>query len=148
MATDASPAASSAVDLGADLAARYQVDLSLLHVARDMQLPSEVSGMSELKELAAPRREAFQLVGQRIIIDARRRAEERGVAAVHTAVAEGDPATQIINHAVARDVDLIVMGTRGLGQVKSMLLGSVSQKVINSTEISCLVVKETHPRSR
>jgi len=141
VATDASPAAHNAVDLGADLAAKYGATLSLLYVARDMQLPEEVSGMVELKELAGPRREVLRLVGQRIIGTARVRAEKKGVERIDTAVAEGDPAEQIINHAHARSVDLIVMGTRGLGQMKSMLLGSVSRKVINSTDISCLVVK-------
>ena len=141
VATDASPAANRALDLGADLAAKYGVTLSILYVARDMQLPAEVSGMAELKQLAGPRREVFLLVGQRIISDARKRAQSMGVERIDTAVAEGDPAGQIINHAEARGVNLIVMGTRGLGQMKSMLLGSVSRKVINSTDISCLVVK-------
>lgn len=141
VATDASPAANNAVDLGANLAAKYRIALSLLYVARDMQLPAEMSGMAELKKIAAPRREVFQLVGRRIVGDARLRAESKGVERIDTAVAEGDPADQIIKHAQARGVNLIVMGTRGLSQMKSMLLGSVSRKVINSTDISCLVVK-------
>lgn len=141
VATDASPAANNAVELGADLASRYGVDLNILYVARDMQLPAEVKGLEELAKVSSPRREALQLVGQRIVDDAKKRATVRGAPRVHTAVAEGDPATQIIHHAEARGADLIIMGTRGLGQVKSMLLGSVSQKVINSCGISCLVVK-------
>jgi nucleotide-binding universal stress UspA family protein len=38
-------------------------------------------------------------------------------------------------------VDLVVLGTRGLGQVKGMLMGSVSRKVTNLAETSCLIIR-------
>lgn len=142
VATDASPAAGNAVDLGADLAARYDAALNLLYVARDMQLPAELRSMVEVEKILGPRKEVLELVAQRILSQAEKRAELKGAKRIHTAVAEGDPATQIINHGQARGVDLIIMGTRGLGQVKSMLVGSVSRKVMNSTNINCLVVRE------
>ena len=44
-------------------------------------------------------------------------------------VVRGDPATAILEVAEDEDVDLIVMGRRGLGRLKGALVGSVSEKV-------------------
>ncbi len=53
----------------------------------------------------------------------------------------GSPAESIIQVVDTRDCDLIVMGTRGLGILQSMLLGSQSQKVISHALCPVLVVK-------
>lgn len=53
----------------------------------------------------------------------------------------GDPASEIIEYAKEKRVNLIVMGNRGMGIVSRTLLGSVSNKVINNSPISVLVVK-------
>jgi nucleotide-binding universal stress UspA family protein len=53
----------------------------------------------------------------------------------------GDPASEIVKLAEERDVDLIIMGNRGLGAFSRTLLGSVSSKVINHSNISVLLVK-------
>jgi nucleotide-binding universal stress UspA family protein len=53
-------------------------------------------------------------------------------------VLEGPPAEAILHVAQARGNDLIIMGTRGRGQLAGLLLGSQSQKVI--THASCPVM--------
>ena len=53
---------------------------------------------------------------------------------------QGDPANTIMAFANQHRADMIVMGTRGLGQVESMLLGSVSRKVTNLSRTNCLIV--------
>jgi nucleotide-binding universal stress UspA family protein len=52
-------------------------------------------------------------------------------------LAEGSPSWHITNWANEHDVDLIVMGTRGLGNVRGLLMGSVAAKVIH--DASCPV---------
>src|SRR5229473_1621931 len=47
----------------------------------------------------------------------------------------------IINHAVKENVDLIVVGTRGLGGFKKMLLGSVSSGIVSHAHSPVLVVR-------
>ncbi len=54
---------------------------------------------------------------------------------------EGNPAEAILKAAKQVDADLIVLGTRGLSDLKGLLLGSVSHKVIQLSPCSCLVVK-------
>lgn len=141
MATDASPASNRAINLAADMASKYDATLHLIYVVREMQLPPELKKMAEVEKIAGPRSEVLDFVGQKILGDARERAEKRGAAKVKTSLEHGDPATVILRCAKRRKVDLIVLGTRGLGQVKGMLLGSVSRKVTNLSETSCLVVR-------
>jgi nucleotide-binding universal stress UspA family protein len=51
-------------------------------------------------------------------------------AQLHREILEGPPAEAILNVAGVREIDLIVMGTRGLGRLAGALLGSQSQKVV------------------
>ena len=53
----------------------------------------------------------------------------------------GSPASMILEYEEILDADLIVMGSRGLGVVKGVLLGSVSQYIIERAKGPVLVVK-------
>ena len=53
----------------------------------------------------------------------------------------GAPAAVILEYEEILDADLIVMGSRGLGVVKSVLLGSVSQYIIERAKGPVMVVK-------
>ena len=53
----------------------------------------------------------------------------------------GSPAVVILDFAETNDIDLIVMGSRGLGVVKGVLLGSVSQYVVEQSKCPVLVIK-------
>lgn len=53
----------------------------------------------------------------------------------------GDPAQEIINLADTGKYDLIVMGSRGLNAFSRLMIGSVSNKVLNHVSISVLIVK-------
>jgi nucleotide-binding universal stress UspA family protein len=54
---------------------------------------------------------------------------------------QGDAATEIIEYVKTHKIDLIVAGSRGLSQMKSWLLGSVSRKLVHYSNCSTLVVK-------
>jgi nucleotide-binding universal stress UspA family protein len=63
-----------------------------------------------------------------------------GVAHVTEAV-EGDPAELIARRAVETGCDSIFMGTRGLGRVSNLVLGSVATKVVHLTPLPVTLVK-------
>lgn len=60
---------------------------------------------------------------------------------ISTEVLEGPAAEAILQVAETRHPDLIVMGTRGLGRLKGLLLGSQSQKVLQYAPCPVLVVR-------
>ena len=53
----------------------------------------------------------------------------------------GSPAVVVLDFAESNNIDLIGMGSRGLGVVKGVLLGSVSQYVVEQAKCPVLVVK-------
>ena len=72
---------------------------------------------------------------------AKRQAELADIEPAETAIGTGDPANAIVEYAKKTGSDLIVVGSRGLGKVEGMFLGSVSRKVSNLAKTSCLVIK-------
>jgi nucleotide-binding universal stress UspA family protein len=60
---------------------------------------------------------------------------------VETLLEVGDPAATVLEVAKCQNVDLIVMGNRGLGSLQGLLQGSVSHKVNALSSCSCVTVK-------
>jgi len=56
-------------------------------------------------------------------------------------ILHGLPAEEIIKYANEKQVDLVVMGSRGLNGLQEMLIGSVSHKVIKHVKCPALIVK-------
>jgi nucleotide-binding universal stress UspA family protein len=65
---------------------------------------------------------------------------------VERRVLRGRPAEAILAEASLLDADLIVMGSRGHGPFKSILLGSVSTEVVNASSRPVLVARGTSAR--
>jgi nucleotide-binding universal stress UspA family protein len=117
VATDASAASNRALEMAAQFAVLNDAEMLIIHVIRDMQIPFEID---EIPELEFHQIESFN--------DAR-------------AIGTGDPATSILGFAERSETEMIVMGTRGLGKLKGTILGSVSRKVADNAETSCLIVR-------
>lgn len=66
--------------------------------------------------------------------------EKKGIK-VNKIVEEGDPAQVIAKIAKSINADQIVMGTRGLSDLKGMLMGSVSRKVVHLAHCPVVLVK-------
>ena len=67
--------------------------------------------------------------------------ELRDFTKVNRVIIKGTPEEVILNYAKEKGVDLIVMGTRGLGGFKKLLLGSVSNGVVSHAPCSVLIVR-------
>jgi len=64
-----------------------------------------------------------------------------GARGVHSELREGSPGVTIVNAINEFQIDLAVIGSRGLSGVRKFLLGSVSEWVSNVAECSVLVVR-------
>lgn len=62
---------------------------------------------------------------------------------VESMILYGDAGDKICELAEKVHADLVVVGSRGLGRIESMLLGSVSEKVLRKCRCSVLVVKSS-----
>lgn len=82
-----------------------------------------------------------EALGDSVLEDARERAQAAGVGAVETTTLEGDEADAVVDHAERQGADMIVVGSRGLGRVGSMVLGSVSRKIAGKARMSVLVAR-------
>ncbi|EWG07117.1 MAG: Universal stress protein UspA-related nucleotide-binding protein [Candidatus Aramenus sulfurataquae] len=67
-------------------------------------------------------------------------AKSQGVDVI-TEVIEGDPATSVLDYAEKNNVDLIVVGSRGLSRFKRVFLGSVSTAILKHAKVPVMVVK-------
>ena len=141
VATDASAASNRAVSEAAYLAAVHEAELLILHVIRDMQLPAQMKKSPEIEAFETTREDILRQVAENILLEAAAKAKAEGAKKVQTAIGSGDPATSVIGFAKRRSIDIIVIGTRGLGKVKGLFMGSVSRKIVNNAESNCLIVR-------
>ena len=170
VALDGSEHSDKALDLASDIAAQSGAELVLLHVISDKPLSDAERHMAEVEfpdEIVAsldatgidaggdPKTRAQRMMqryadvargfreamGQRLISRSRTRARDRGVRSVQTVLEDGDPASTIIRLAKGLHVDMLFLGSRGLGGAKSLLMGSVSHKVAHLAECTCVSVK-------
>ncbi|WP_455274516.1 universal stress protein [Rhizobium herbae] len=167
VATDGSDKAREAVTMAANLAKALGTRLTILHVILHGLRAEEASHLAEAEHLvrrvsvvAIPRFERVpgsmselfrasqgdigqmvSVLGDRIADDAAQYARSIGANNVETRVEPGDYAETILAVAEELGADMIVVGSRGLGRLKGMLVGSVSQKIIQHAPCSVTVVR-------
>ena len=78
--------------------------------------------------------------GEKILEEAAKIFEEKNIK-VNKVLAKGHPATTIVEAATKGNFDLVVIGSRGLGGLKKLLLGSVSNAVAQESESTVMIVK-------
>ncbi len=79
--------------------------------------------------------------GRNKIFDEYQRLAEKEDITTKTELVLGDPGKEIIKFSLKNQSDVIVMGNRGIGHLKEVFLGSVSNMVIRDTECPVLLVK-------
>jgi nucleotide-binding universal stress UspA family protein len=129
VAVDGSPLAAKALALGADIAARYGAGLHLVHVISEMTVPEGFEEFARIERVDPPAWAQMGRVGEAVLEAARSGAAAKGARDVRTQVLTGDPAEQLLGYARDHAIDLLVMGRRGLGRIRGVLMGSVSAKV-------------------
>lgn len=141
-ATDGSEHADRAVDVAASIAGVYQAKLILVHVLPDVvneHLPEHIEKYIEFERLDVG--EALNAMGDGALDRALKRAREQGVEDIEALLATGSPAKEILEIAERYNVDFIVMGSRGRGDLEGLLMGSVSHKVSHLAKQTCITVR-------
>ena len=136
VAVDGSEHAQRTLEKAAELASEmHAAEVHILNVQDEPTVYGEVA-------LYLTEERARQLVkeaGQRIVDAAAARLRGAGVG-VNTEVAIGDVAPTIAARAGELGCNLIVMGTRGMGAVANLVLGSVATKVVHLAQTPVMLV--------
>ncbi len=168
VATDGSPAAMRAVQAAADLATRYDSEVTILHVLLHGEPPESLKRLAKIEHIVdddtkaqiafgdvpwqtmtaaveahedSLNEQVIVSMGDRLVEQAKQKCRERGVDKIGSEVLSGAYAEQIVAGAKRNGADLIVLGARGLGPVESLIMGSVSQKVTRVANETCMIVK-------
>ncbi len=151
---DGSEHAERALALAADLAARYDAKLHVVHALLRGDVPDHLRKLSDKKADPEPGIalggayvdaslpfEVLEDIAGKLLEQARKTAEKHGAKQVDTSSHQGDPARVILEQADKQGADLVVMGSRGLSDIKGLVIGSVSHKVAHLFEGSVVTVK-------
>jgi nucleotide-binding universal stress UspA family protein len=141
VAIDGSAHSMKAAAAAIDLARTYNTDLTFLHVTTKLNLPDQLRDYIKGEQLAGQDLLAIDDATRRVVADISARAETEGVRKVKTIFREGKPARTIVAYAKSARIDTIVMGSRGLSELESALLGSVSHKVASLADCTVMIVK-------
>jgi nucleotide-binding universal stress UspA family protein len=143
VAIDGSEQAWRAQDLACDIAMLYGAELKILHVIPYETLPKGLRAYAQIEGVPVDEETArfhySRTLGDNLTEAAEERARKKGVVRVSCQVAEGSPVERIL--LAAEDVDMIFLGSRGLSGAKGLLMGSVSHKVANLADRTCVTVK-------
>jgi nucleotide-binding universal stress UspA family protein len=60
---------------------------------------------------------------------------------IETELRKGDAASNIIDYSKKENYDTIIMGRRGMGKLRQLVLGSTSTKVLNHSDCTVVIVK-------
>ncbi|MDP2873213.1 MAG: universal stress protein [Bacillota bacterium] len=142
LATDGSESAQRAAEYLRDLTSgTVQAEVVVLYVVRppNYWFMSNDAGMVSGAELIGQLLDTARGEGKHIVRRFTGIFTEAGIA-TRGLIAEGDPASEIVRISAEEKVQLIVMGSRGMGALQVLLLGSVTDRVLQKGEIPTLVV--------
>lgn len=143
LALDGSEHAERALETTIELAKAGMIGtVHLVHVIppRAPEMVTIAGGYGEVEHAYVATLDYEKDMGWEMLHQATRRLEIAGHEASEEHVLVGDPAKRIIDTANRLDVDLIVLGRRGLGGLSGMLLGSVTRKIEHAATCPILTV--------
>jgi nucleotide-binding universal stress UspA family protein len=131
VAVDGSPKSEKTIVIALDLAARYGSSVTIVHVREyERYEGSDVD--------LGPPIPADELVDQVVA-----RFRERGIecSGEIRRVTFGETPQQIVEAAEAVDAELVILGSRGMSELKSLVLGGVANKVVHLAACPVLLIR-------
>ena len=132
--TDGSECASLALTHAIDLATRYDAELHALYVVSSAHAEAGPIHAATMASLVSYGEETLEYVRERLAS-----ADVSGVMVLR----HGKPHRTIVEYAEETEVDLLVMGTHGRTGLERYLLGSVTEKVVRTSNAPVLTVRQS-----
>lgn len=144
---DGSEPSNHALDHAISIAEKFGAELTLLAVVPRVMIPvfpDEGFGaapISAAKDMAQYQ-DRLKDIYQNVLTDAEDKVRsEHPELKTETILREGRPSATIVEIAERNGVDLIVIGSRGIGGITGWILGSTSRRVVDSCTKPILIVK-------
>ena len=138
---DGSDSGFRALGFASDFCRAQSADLTLLFSAPERKPPEALRLFASSEHLPETAPEIYRAIGDSVLESAEGRAREAGVERVRRVLAFGDPARELVDYATQHKASVIVVGSRGLGELRGLLLGSVSLKVSTHAPCTCVIVR-------
>jgi nucleotide-binding universal stress UspA family protein len=135
--TDGSDPAESVLEYALQIASEHEATLHVLNVAD--------TGRDSVTSIRGDVIDVLEEEGHRIVDDAAQRARDRDVSVV-SEVLQGDPYRTIVDYGERSDTDCILMPTHGRRGLQRFLLGSVTERVINTATVPVISVNPDRDR--
>ncbi|MBG9984061.1 universal stress protein [Aerococcaceae bacterium DSM 111022] len=135
VATDGSDGSEIALQKATAIAKRNNAALVILHV-----LDTRAMYATESADLTYI--DTLRKLGDKVVNEAKEYAESQGVTDVKVITESGSPKPVIATDVPKREnIDLIVVGARGMGAIERLFVGSVSENVVRHAECDVVVVR-------
>ena len=138
---DFSPDSGQALNHALSLAQEFQAELHLANVIEPPAQPNLLKGeTSAAEEIQADYRNLLSQKLKDLVPE-----EARNWCTPQTSLLEGQPYEELARYAETNDIDMIVMGIRGHGLVKTLFLGSTTDRVVRRSPCPVLSVGSNVP---
>ncbi len=136
---DGSEAARLALEMACKIARADQARVHVLHVPEQLAHDTLLVWGVGAARMEASEAEVEQ-AGHEMLEAALQAVREHGITDVDGKVRQGDPARVILDEAQRTQPDMIVMGSRGLSDIRGLVVGSVSHKVSHAAPCHVVTV--------
>jgi nucleotide-binding universal stress UspA family protein len=130
--TDFSEASPKALKVASELKDVFSAELDVIYVLPNYIIKKKIRKLKDRDKIIQELFEDTRENCKKILSDYN--IEKAGI------IDEGEPNKRIVSFAKEKDIDLIIMGARGLGFMKGMLIGSVTDAVLKSSPCPVLVI--------
>ena len=141
IAVDGSKHSLKCVALGAEIGNALNCEVLLYHVVKPYKLPDSLRVFAKAEHMQTFDPELLRKGAQYLLAGALSEARKAGLKNVEIETDEGPIARSITERANSYKANLIVIGSRGMGDVEGMLRGGVSHRVETLAQCPVLVVK-------
>jgi nucleotide-binding universal stress UspA family protein len=128
-----------ALNYGLSLAQEFESELHLIHVMEPPVYPEFRSPAEQTQDMV--RTDVFKEK-----LDTLVPGDARNWCSLKVSVQRGQPYEELVAYAVAQNIDMIVLGVRGYGLVKSLLMGSTTDRVVRRSPCPVLAVSSQASR--
>ncbi|GAB3799800.1 universal stress protein [Virgibacillus kimchii] len=132
VAADGSKHSIRSAEYAIEMAKKFDGEIDVVYVVDGQTAKTDVLQARDKFELEKKRKEKLKVIKDLLIASA---------VPYETHFLHGEAGPTIVNYANDHEFDCVVLGSRGLNNLQTFLLGSVSHKVAKRVECPVLIVK-------